>query len=330
MGLSNVLTEARDAVTRVPALYSQEGAAVVGEEQLLLQDSFAADPPDTAGIFTRWIKTQVTTGTVSRTGAVLTLFSGTGAAGECRFESQEPTPYMGGQTTILRGVVRFGTDGIAGNRREFGLWQDANNYIFFVLDETQFFCRCFSGGVAQAPDIPITIVQADDNTFMDLEIRVTKTEARFLINTGSDVFQVGHFSAIGTQTPIQQGIHTKVWMRTVNIGSTVDNTLMIDEVSLTRVSHGWKNGPNRVAPLNTLSTTPIFVGQGELVGVVVGEDNGQSWSLAGNLTALYRKGGTGQGGIYVPLNVVIWDASGLTFTAIGGATADRLSILYRT
>jgi len=328
LGLANVLTEARDAVTKVPALYSQQGTAVVGEEQLLLQDSFGVIPSDDANTWSRWIKTIVTTGSASVTGAALTLSSGTGAGGAATYESREQFPHAGGQTTLLRGIFRFGTDGIAGNKREFGLFGDVNNYIVFVLDETQFFCRVFSGGVQQAPDIVISKVNADDNTFMDLELRVTKTEARFLVNTAEGALEVGHFNSVGTQSPLTQAANYKLWMKTINNGSVVANTIIVDDVSLTRVHHGWKDGPNRDIEIISLTNQNVMTGIGELIGFVVGRDNGQGWRLVGNGNSLYEKSGSLHAGLFVPLNVIIRDS--LVFSHISGATADYLYVLCRT
>lgn len=227
-------TQAQDGATAKFGVIGLTGAQLVTEGQVLLGDIFEGSTLDTSD---RWSTTVANGGSVTQTSAGgLVINPSTATNGTATIQSNVVVPYLAGSEIVMRVSARTGTAGVASNTRQIALRVDSNNYISFLLDSTSFVARVQSGGSQFSADAPISIVSPDALAAMELEIRVSRSpdEVHFLAGTEEKMQGVATFVQRGSATRLFQGALAQVYCQSVNSGSAVANTLILNSVLVTQ------------------------------------------------------------------------------------------------
>lgn len=236
---TSVTSREQDYATARSSVTAVSGQKLVAQEQIVMRDEFQGATLDETA---RWTKATASGGSVTQATATgCTLDSSTNSAGSASITSQAAIPLLAGSEVALKTTVRFGTDGEANNTRHVALWVDSSNYAEFCLDGTSLVCRVIGNEATYGSDTTINMVQPNDNTFMDLEIRAARAPDRvhFVVN---DV-QVGSYEQRGSSTKLFQGMIAYAYFKTLNSGATSANTIIVSSVLATR---RWNAFPQEV------------------------------------------------------------------------------------
>ena len=291
---TSVTSREQDGATARSSITAVSGQKLVAQEQIIMRDEFQGATLDETA---RWTKATASGGAVTQATATgCTLDSSTNSSGSATITSQAPLPLLAGSEVAFKTTVRFGTDGEANNTRSIALWVDASNYAEFCLDGTSFVCRVIGNEVVYGSETAINIVQPNDNTFMDLEIRAARAPDRvhFIVN---DV-QVGSYEQRGSSTKLFQGMIAYAYFKTLNGGASAANTIIVSSVLATR---RWNAFPQEVKVKRLAASGLVVRGPCFYVGA--------SRTGAGSTTAATVYDNTSATGTIVD----VWNSSNLPY-----------------
>lgn len=227
---TSVTSREQDTATARASVTTVAGQKLVAQEQIIMRDEFVGATLDETA---RWTKTTASGGSVTQASATgCTIDSSTNSAGSAAIQSQAAIPLLAGSEVVLRSTIRFGTDGETDNVRRMALYIDSSNYCEFALNGTTFLCQVIAAGASYAAETTINVVNPNDNTFMDLEIRASRAPDRvhFIVN---DV-QVGSYEQHGSSSKMFQGMLAYAYFKSLNDGAVAANTIVLSSVIATR------------------------------------------------------------------------------------------------
>jgi len=225
--MAQYTSKAQDsAVPDSSAAIALAGSQIVAMEHALLFDAFEATTVDTD----KWTAGTGSGGTVTQSSGI-TLNTSTNTAGSASILSVPTAVFLPYAEMTFKAHLRFGTALVADCAREMTLKVDASNYAQFLGTGTSWVARVYAGGAEFAADTPISLPNAGDLSYMDLEMRV-HPEAVYFIANG---VQVASYSSRGKVSRLwQSGVLGQAFFKAINSGSAVANTMEIRTMSLTR------------------------------------------------------------------------------------------------
>lgn len=214
------------AVPDSSAAIALAGSQIVAQEQSLLFDAFEGATVDTD----KWTAGSASGGSVSQS-AGLTLKTSTNTAGSANVLSTGAVVFLPYAELSFKAHVRIATALVADCSREMTLKVDSNNYAQFLATGTSWIARVYAAGAEFAADTPISLPNAGDLAFMDLEMRV-HPEAVYFVANG---VQVASYSSRGRTGRLwTTGVLAQAFFKVINSGSAVDNSMELRSVSITR------------------------------------------------------------------------------------------------
>jgi hypothetical protein len=236
MALQQVTSLSQDPATTQPGSVATSHAQIVVQDQTLAGDTFEGSTIDETE---RWTLTEASSGTATQANGAMTLATSTNTAGRALITGDPVLSMFPGSEIRMRASMRLGTIPIADNLRELLIRVDGNNYVGFVIDGASFYARVVANSVSLLNE-QINAVQPSDLNFMEVEIRLTKTSVRFLVKSGEGWLQVASFEQRGQQaTMMYGGGLSQLYAQSFNSGSSVNNTLILTDIIVTRRLNRW-------------------------------------------------------------------------------------------
>lgn len=159
-GTTNQPVELRDVQHDQAAAYSVFGLQKVAQESVIGDLRF-----DRQALVEDWNITRTAGGNYQAEpgGVGVRMFTSAAVGSKIEFESKRRFRYQSGRGSLLKMSIILGDTGVAGNRRRWGLRNDAGDGLFYELDGTtmQFIHQrqgtVVSTTAASAWDVPVTI-----------------------------------------------------------------------------------------------------------------------------------------------------------------------------
>lgn len=247
-------TSAKDPISNVPSRVAFLGAqSVAGQIPLFGESCYGTTVDETA----RWTVVETASGTVTVSGGEM-LLTAPDTSDAASITSIDAFPLIAGGELILSATLRMGSASEIGNTRRFGLWADASNYMMFVLEDDLWCCRVWENGQEFANDVTISLPLASALSYMNLQIRATKSRVMFL----ADDTLVGEFTTRGKQIPLSaEGLFHVVLDNTNESPADTTNTMFLNELTLVRSFEVWPSAylTKDIAPSGELvARGPVF------------------------------------------------------------------------
>lgn len=251
---------ARDPATAEPARVTSSGASPSAPQQVLFGDSFHGGTLDETA---RWDKAATGTATVVVGDGQCLLSTGAGA-GTARIKSLPKFALYSGSEILFTCVARRSTAPITGNSTYIGIEISGSNAFHWNLADLLWKNIAVVGG-GGLYERNITSPRIDALTWMNLQIRMTKSRVQFLANKNL----VWTWDQIDQQEPVGFGSLCYVWIENTNGSATNNNHLYLSEVSVVRSFENWPAAvqAKRITANGLIALGPCwYVGQKKVSG----------------------------------------------------------------